>query len=203
MAGKKKEVNLENNVTVAEGVMLTPELLAQLTAQITEQVKASMGVENKKAEKKEIVDDGFFGRDPRSKVKVVSNFYGTVGVYNSLGRYKVWKECGSTVMLSVEDLVDIESLQPTMFTDGYLTIDDEEITEALGLTEVKETIDKVKNLEEFLKSDIKEVDRVLDKLPTAIKENVITGAVNMVREDRIDSNRLIRLLENKLGIELQ
>ena len=124
-------------------------------------------------------------------------------VYNSLGRYKVWKECGSTVMLSVEDLVDIESLQPTMFSDGYLTIDDEEITEALGLTEVKETIDKVKNLEEFLKSDIKEVDRVLDKLPTAIKENVITGAVNMVREDRIDSNRLIRLLENKLGIELQ
>ena len=202
MAGKKKEeVKLENNVT--EGVMLTPELLAQLTAQITEQVKASMGVENKKVEKKEVVDDGFFGRDPRSKVKVVSNFYGTVGVYNSLGRYKVWKECGSTVMLSVEDLVDIESLQPTMFTDGYLTIDDEEITEALGLTEVKETIDKVKNLEEFLKSDIKEVDRVLDKLPTAIKENVITGAVNMVREDRIDSNRLIRLLENKLGIELQ
>ena len=202
MAGKKKEeVKLENNVT--EGVMLTPELLAQLTAQITEQVKASMGVENKKVEKKEVVDDGFFGRDPRSKVKVVSNFYGTVGVYNSLGRYKVWKECGSTVMLSVEDLVDIESLQPTMFTDGYLTIDDEEITEALGLTEVKETIDKVKNLEEFLKSDIKEIDRVLDKLPTAIKENVITGAVNMVREDRIDSNRLIRLLENKLGIELQ
>ena len=202
MAGKKKEeVKLENNVT--EGVMLTPELLAQLTAQITEQVKASMGVENKKVEKKEIVDDGFFGRDPRSKVKVVSNFYGTVGVYNSLGRYKVWKECGSTVMLSIEDLVDIESLQPTMFSDGYLTIDDEEITEALGLTEVKETIDKVKNLEEFLKSDIKEIDRVLDKLPTAIKENVITGAVNMVREDRIDSNRLIRLLENKLGIELQ
>ena len=202
MAGKKKEeVKLENNVT--EGVMLTPELLAQLTAQITEQVKASMSVENKKVEKKEVVDDGFFGRDPRSKVKVVSNFYGTVGVYNSLGRYKVWKECGSTVMLSVEDLVDIESLQPTMFTDGYLTIDDEEITEALGLTEVKETIDKVKNLEEFLKSDIKEIDRVLDKLPTAIKENVITGAVNMVREDRIDSNRLIRLLENKLGIELQ
>ena len=202
MAGKKKEeVKLENNVT--EGVMLTPELLAQLTAQITEQVKASMGVENKKVEKKEVVDDGFFGRDPRSKVKVVSNFYGTVGVYNSLGRYKVWKECGSTVMLSVEDLVDIESLQPTMFTDGYLTIDDEEITEALGLTEVKETIDKVKNLEEFLKADIKEIDRVLDKLPTAIKENVITGAVNMVREDRIDSNRLIRLLENKLGIELQ
>ena len=202
MAGKKKEeVKLENNVT--EGVMLTTELLAQLTAQITEQVKASMGVENKKVEKKEVVDDGFFGRDPRSKVKVVSNFYGTVGVYNSLGRYKVWKECGSTVMLSVEDLVDIESLQPAMFTDGYLTIDDEEITEALGLTEVKETIDKVKNLEEFLKSDIKEIDRVLDKLPTAIKENVITGAVNMVREDRIDSNRLIRLLENKLGIELQ
>ena len=202
MAGKKKEeVKLENNVT--EGVMLTPELLAQLTAQITEQVKASMSVENKKVEKKEVVDDGFFGRDPRSKVKVVSNFYGTVGVYNSLGRYKVWKECGSTVMLSVEDLVDIESLQPTMFSDGYLTIDDEEITEALGLTEVKETIDKVKNLEEFLKSDIKEIDRVLDKLPTAIKENVITGAVNMVREDRIDSNRLIRLLENKLGIELQ
>ena len=202
MAGKKKEeVKLENNVT--EGVMLTPELLAQLTAQITEQVKASMSVENKKVEKKEVVDDGFFGRDPRSKVKVVSNFYGTVGVYNSLGRYKVWKECGSAVMLSVEDLVDIESLQPTMFTDGYLTIDDEEITEALGLTEVKETIDKVKNLEEFLKSDIKEIDRVLDKLPTAIKENVITGAVNMVREDRIDSNRLIRLLENKLGIELQ
>ena len=202
MAGKKKEeVKLENNVT--DGVMLTPELLAQLTAQITEQVKASMSVENKKVEKKEVVDDGFFGRDPRSKVKVVSNFYGTVGVYNSLGRYKVWKECGSTVMLSVEDLVDIESLQPTMFSDGYLTIDDEEITEALGLTEVKETIDKVKNLEEFLKSDIKEIDRVLDKLPTAIKENVITGAVNMVREDRIDSNRLIRLLENKLGIELQ
>ena len=202
MAGKKKEeVKLENNVT--EGVMLTPELLAQLTAQITEQVKASMSVENKKVEKKEVVDDGFFGRDPRSKVKVVSNFYGTVGVYNSLGRYKVWKECGSTVMLSVEDLVDIESLQPTMFSDGYLTIDDEEITEALGLTDVKKTIDKVKNLEEFLKSDIKEIDRVLDKLPTAIKENVITGAVNMVREDRIDSNRLIRLLENKLGIELQ
>ena len=202
MAGKKKEeVKLENNVT--EGVMLTPELLAQLTAQITEQVKTSMSVENKKVEKKEVVDDGFFGRDPRSKVKVVSNFYGTVGVYNSLGRYKVWKECGSTVMLSVEDLVDIESLQPAMFTDGYLTIDDEEITEALGLTEVKETIDKVKNLEEYLKSDIKEIDRVLDKLPTAIKENVITGAVNMVREDRIDSNRLIRLLENKLGIELQ
>ena len=68
---------------------------------------------------------------------------------------------------------------------------------------LKKTIDKVKNLEEFLKSDIKEIDRVLDKLPTAIKENVITGAVNMVREDRIDSNRLIRLLENKLGIELQ
>ena len=202
MAGKKKEeVKLENNVT--EGVMLTPELLAQLTAQITEQVKASMSVENKKTEKKEVVDDGFFGRDPRSKVKVVSNFYGTVGVYNSLGRYKVWKECGSTVMLSVEDLVDIESLQPAMFTDGYLTIDDEEITEALGLTDVKKTIDKVKNLEEFLKLDIKEIDRVLDKLPTAIKENVITGAVNMVREDRIDSNRLIRLLENKLGIELQ
>ena len=79
MAGKKKEeVKLENNVT--EGVMLTPELLAQLTAQITEQVKASMSVENKKAEKKEVIDDGFFGRDPRSKVKVVSNFYGTVGV---------------------------------------------------------------------------------------------------------------------------
>ena len=54
MAGKKKEeVKLENNVT--EGVMLTPELLAQLTAQITEQVKASMGVENKKVEKKEVV----------------------------------------------------------------------------------------------------------------------------------------------------
>lgn len=201
---KKEEIKETNQVTDIS--QISPELLAQLTAAITEQVSKQFVQpkeevkQNKNSKRKRSIGIDF---DLEELVPVESIFHGTVECKSRTGKSIVWKECGTTQYLTIGDVIDINSFSDSYFTKPTLLVRDEELSEYLNTTEINNIADKVANMEEFLKLDLEEINEILDKLPDGLRSNVYSEIVRKAENKEIDSLRIIRLLSKKLNIDFE
>lgn len=115
----------------------------------------------------------------------------------------LWDSYGRVQYLTMGELMIMQGSQPRFLTDVWLIIDDEEAARYLDLTKLYESLVEIEDLDAFFDLPIKKMEEILPKLPNGLKATVATRARKLVEEQKLDSGNKIRLLEEKLNIELK
>lgn len=114
-----------------------------------------------------------------------------------------WDSYGRVQYITMGELMVMQGSQPRFLDDVWLIIDDEEAAQYLGLTKRYESLVGLEDLDAFFDLSLKEIEEILPKLPNGLKTTVATRARKLIQEKKLDSGNKIRLLEEKLNIELK
>lgn len=183
-------------------------LIKQITKQVREEVtkefenKMSNTSEDKPIYKTNRRKKEEYNFDLTDKVPVKNVSFGGVGHIDTRGRAVIWNEFRDTVYMSIEDVLNMQSTNPVLLNEPKLMVEDEEIAEYLGKTEVYDAIEEIGNLEEFFKKDVKYVGEIIGKLPEGYRKELANEVFIMNEAELIDSGMLKRMLQRVLHIDL-
>lgn len=192
MAGKtKNEVKEEVKNDLSS---ISPELIALLTNQIKAQLMSDMPKEvNQENDEEKLLN---------KKVKVTSISSGIVGVYLLNGRFVKWDKAGDSMMLKVEELVNMNSVSNSYLQQPLLMIEDDEVIEYLDLRERYDLINKISDIDKFLTLGKQEISEILDELPRSIREDLSIEIIRRIQSGEIDSRIMVEFLKRKLGLQV-
>lgn len=125
-----------------------------------------------------------------------------VYISKKTGLETIWSEYDAEEMLTVGELLTMKASQPKFLKEPWLIIDDEEVAEHLGLTKMYENTVAIEDLDNFFELPIDEMEKVLIKLPKGSRETVSIRARKKIEDETLYDTRKIRLLEDKLKIDL-
>lgn len=169
---------------------ISPELITLLTNQIKSELMNSMP-NNQANEEEKILN---------KKVKVTSISSGSIGVYLLNGRFVKWEKAGDSIMLKVEELVNMNSVSEIYLEQPLLIIEDKEVIKYLGLKEKYDLIEKIKDVDKFLKLDREEIATILDSLSKDMRADLSIEIIRKINDGSIDSRVLVEFLKRKLNI---
>lgn len=113
-----------------------------------------------------------------------------------------WEDYGAVQDITMGELRNLYASSPSFITNVRFVIDDEEAVEALGLVKLYEDIFDIGDLDDFFNKDYRELEEILPKLPKGLKDSVATKARAKIADKTLDSRSKIKLIEEKLQIEL-
>ena len=119
------------------------------------------------------------------------------------GERVVWDDYDDVQDITMGELKNLYASSPAFINDVMFVIDDEEAVEALNLTRLYDTIFDIGNLEDFFDKEYNELESLLEKLPKGLKKTVASKAGEMVKNGTLDSRAKIKLVEEKLKVDLQ
>lgn len=182
-------------------------LLALLQGQQAQAVPTEAPQEQPKqevAQPKAKVTKATLFQDRNRQVIVRSCVDGRV-IYKSKHSGMTWKwlEKGAYEVLTVEELLNMESQSHKFLHSPWLMVDDEDIIEAFNLAELYDLVAKVEDIDSFINMSLDEQKQIYNKLPKASQNQVYNHICFKVDSGEIDSRAKIRELEDLLGRELE
>ena len=143
-------------------------------------------------------------QDRNRQVIVRSCIEGRV-IYKSKRSGMTWKwlEKGAYEVLTVEELLNMESQSHKFLHSPWLMVDDEDIIEAFNLAELYDLVAKVEDIDSFINMTLDEQKQIYNKLPKASQNQVYNHICFKVDSGEIDSRAKIRQLEELVGMELE
>ena len=114
-----------------------------------------------------------------------------------------WLEKGAYEVLTVEELLNMESQSHKFLHSPWLMVDDEDIIEAFNLAELYDLVAKVEDIDSFINMSLDEQKQIYNKLPKASQNQVYNHICFKVDSGEIDSRAKIRELEDLVGRELE
>ena len=182
-------------------------LLALLQGQQAQAVPTEAPQEQPKqevAQPKAKVTKATLFQDRNRQVIVRSCVDGRV-IYKSKRSGMTWKwlEKGAYEVLTVEELLNMESQSHKFLHSPWLMVDDEDIIEAFNLAELYDLVAKVEDIDSFINMSLGEQKQIYNKLPKASQNQVYNHICFKVDSGEIDSRAKIRELEDLLGRELE
>lgn len=143
-------------------------------------------------------------QDRNRQVVVRSCIEGRV-IYKSKrsGMTYKWLEKGAYEVLTVEELLNMESQSHKFLHSPWLMVDDEDIIEAFNLQELYDLIAKVEDIDSFIHMPLSEQKQIYNQLPKASQNQVYNHIYNKIESGEIDSRAKIRELEELVGMELE
>ena len=114
-----------------------------------------------------------------------------------------WLEKGSYEILTIEELLNMESQSQKFLHSPWLMVDDEEVIEAFNLQELYELVTKVEDIDSFINMSLGEQKAIYNKLPKTLQNQVYNHIYNKVESGEIDSKSKIRELEELVQMELE
>lgn len=114
-----------------------------------------------------------------------------------------WLEKGSYEILTIEELLNMESQSQKFLHSPWLMVDDEEVIEAFNLQELYELVTKVEDIDSFINMSLGEQKVIYNKLPKTLQNQVYNHIYNKVESGEIDSKSKIRELEELVQMELE
>lgn len=141
--------------------------------------------------------------DPNQIVTVRNGFQGKL-VYKSpkTGERFVWDSFGDEQDMEVSELRSARSSAKKFFINNWFMFDDPEIVEYLGMTQYYKFALTIDNFDDVFKKSPEEITETIGRLSSGQKKSVAYRAKQLIAAGEIDSNRVIRALENALGVEL-
>lgn len=117
---------------------------------------------------------------------------------------RMWKftKFGQIDKIPFIELVTIYNKSPRFFELGKMIILDEQVAENFNLSEIYKNIITPKNLDGLFKKDIHELEDIIKKLPRAMKKTFIDKARELYLQGKIDSVKMIKMIEEFFGISL-
>lgn len=182
-------------------------LLALLQGQRAQAVPTEAPQEQPKqevAQPKQKVTKATLFQDRNRQVIVRSCVDGRV-IYKSKRSGMTWKwlEKGAYEVLTVEELLNMESQSHKFLHSPWLMVDDEDIIEAFNLAELYDLVAKVEDIDSFINMSLDEQKQIYNKLPKASQNQVYNHICFKVDSGEIDSRAKIRQLEELVGMELE
>ena len=182
-------------------------LLALLQGQQAQAVPTEAPQEQPKqevAQPKAKVTKATLFQDRNRQVIVRSCVDGRV-IYKSKRSGMTWKwlEKGAYEVLTVEELLNMESQSHKFLHSPWLMVDDEDIIEAFNLAELYNLVAKVEDIDSFINMSLGEQKQIYNKLPKASQNQVYNHICFKVDSGEIDSRAKIRELEDLVGRELE
>lgn len=113
---------------------------------------------------------------------------------------------GDEQELTIGDLLLMNSGKNKLFLTTpwiILDTDNDELIERLGLSELYNNIEYVKNAEALFKLPLAEFKKKLKQLPETYKSNIGSLARTMIEDGRLYDKRKIKALEDELNIEIE
>lgn len=194
MAEAKTTKTKKEKEMITDMSAISPELLAQITKQIEENIKKE---EAKTCKRKKSMRVEF---DLEELVPVESVFYGIVECKSRTGKSIIWRDHGITQYMTIGDVIDVNSFSEIYFNEPKLIVRDDEVAEYLNTLEINKIADKISNLDDFLKLDLQEINDILNRLPKGLRKNICSELVKMIEEGKINDLRLIKFLGRKLNL---
>ncbi|MFR6470905.1 MAG: hypothetical protein ACLUPE_01190 [Turicibacter sanguinis] len=114
-----------------------------------------------------------------------------------------WLEKGAYEVLTVEELLNMESQSHKFLHSPWLMVDDEDIIEAFNLAELYDLVAKVEDIDSFINMTLDEQKQIYNKLPKASQNQVYNHICFKVDSGEIDSRAKVRELEDLVGRELE
>ena len=118
------------------------------------------------------------------------------------GLQTVWTNHGDIEYMDVGELLTMKASQPKFLNEPWLVIEDEDIVEYLGLKHLYKRLVDTEDLASFFAKSHEEMAQILDRIPNGTKDTIATRARKMIEEGTLYDNRKIRVLEEKLKIDL-
>ena len=205
MAKKQQSQALEV-LSKLDGATLNS-LLALLQGQQAQAVPTEEPQEQPKqevAQPKAKVTKATLFQDRNRQVIVRSCVDGRV-IYKSKRSGMTWKwlEKGAYEVLTVEELLNMESQSHKFLHSPWLMVDDEDIIEAFNLAELYDLVAKVEDIDSFINMSLDEQKQIYNKFPKASQNQVYNHICFKVDSGEIDSRAKIRELEDLVGRELE
>lgn len=182
-------------------------LLALLQGQQAQAVPTEAPQEQPKqevAQPKAKVTKATLFQDRNRQVIVRSCVDGRV-IYKSKRSGMTWKwlEKGAYEVLTVEEMLNMESQSHKFLHSPWLMVDDEDIIEAFNLAELYDLVAKVEDIDSFINMSLGEQKQIYNKLPKSLQNQVYNHICFKVDSGEIDSRAKIRQLEELVGMELE
>ena len=114
-----------------------------------------------------------------------------------------WLEKGTYEILTIDELLIMESQSQKFLHSPWLMVDDEEVIEAFNLQELYDLVAKVEDIDSFITISLGEQKQIYNKLPKTLQNQVYNHIYNKVETGEIDSKSKIRELEELVQMELE
>lgn len=185
--------NIDNKQEQAKPVRKTP---------VRKKVEAQE-VEVKKEEVKQPVRTKRTQIDANELIPCRSTTHGElIYISKRTGERIVWDDFGNVQDITMGELKNLYSSSPKFITDVLFVIDDEEAVEALNLTKLYNGLFDLTNIEDFFDNSATQMSNLLDKMPLGLRQAIASKAGEKVKNGTLDSRNKIKVLQDKLKIDL-
>ncbi len=118
------------------------------------------------------------------------------------GLQVIWTEHDDYEEIDVGELLTMKSSQPKFLNKPWIVVEDEEVAEYLGLKQLYKDMADTEDLDAFFDKPTQEMSVILDKIPQGTKDAIAVTARKKIEDETLYDNRKIKLLEDKLKIDL-
>jgi predicted phosphatase len=120
-----------------------------------------------------------------------------------MGLEVIWEDFGAVEWMELGELVSLKNSYPRFFKDAWLAIDDMEIVEYLGIQKYMENLIDLDNIDDVFLNSPEELENVLIKLPSGLKDTIIQRARELMATKEFDSISRIEVIEKVYGVDLR
>lgn len=159
--------------------------------------EAKPKVENKKWTKSDLSEI----EDEKVIVKSVVNNVGYIS--KKTGIQYNWAEKGDTEVMSIKDILAMETKSKRFLRTPWLVIEDKRIVEALKLEELYKLIERVEDVDSLIDMGEEEIKSVFEKLPNEYKKSFKNEVYAKVRSRELKDITVIESLSKILDIDLK
>ena len=141
--------------------------------------------------------------NPHDLVEIRNGYQGKL-IYKSkrTGETFVWDKFGDTQDMEVQELRNARSSSKAFFINNWFMIEDPDVVYALGLETYYKHAIKIEDFDKIFEMGPEELEATLSDLSDGQKRSVMYRAKALVADGKIDSMKIINVLEKNLGVEL-
>ncbi|WP_440453566.1 hypothetical protein [Ruminococcus intestinalis] len=141
--------------------------------------------------------------DPNMIVTIKNGFQGRL-VYQSkkTGETFIWEEFGDEQDMELSEAKAARNSSKKFFINNWFLIDDPEVIEYLGVEQYYKHALNSENFDEIFNKTAKEIKEIISQLSTGQKRSLAYRAKQLIEDGTVDSIKVIKALEDGLGVEL-
>lgn len=143
--------------------------------------------------------------DPSQMVTVYNGFQGRlVYISSRTGEIFVWDEFGGEQEMELRELRNAKNSAKTFFINNWFMFseDDAWVIDYLGLGMYYKNSLNIEEFDSIFSLSPEDIKNRISVLPHGQKKSLIYKAKKLYSHNEIDSNRVIRAIEDSLGIKL-
>lgn len=140
---------------------------------------------------------------PHTIVTVRNGYAGSL-IYRSrhTGERFKWAYYGAEQDMELQELRNAKGSNKSFFENGWFMIDDEDVIEYLGLQSVYKNALNCEDIDALFDMKPDEIEEKINRAPVGQKMSIAHRARQLIEDGKIDSIKVINVLEKCLGVEL-